>query len=232
MLIQQMLNMALSVVAVYGHRNREKFPHLSFVESVNEVVAASDAVLISVPPQYSAELCLVALEAGRHLFVEKPMVSTMEEAEELQETVVSSGVTFMVGHQLCYSDAIPALLESDWAFAVGRLLRAPSSAPMNPYWNIGSHLVALFDVAGVKNFGLELLFDPRFGDQGYQIFFWDKEGNELRFEPGGPTYRNELQHFVDCIKYGTEPLTNIHHGVRVIKRLSERYGPIDYLAGD
>jgi len=58
-----------------------------------------DAVYIASPNRFHAETAIAALERGLHLFIEKPMTTTMAEADDLVEEVNRRGVTVAVGHQ-------------------------------------------------------------------------------------------------------------------------------------
>ena len=49
-----------------------------------------DAVVIATPPSSHYELAVAALRAGKHVLLEKPMVSTMREARSLAKEVKKS----------------------------------------------------------------------------------------------------------------------------------------------
>nr|WP_132112749.1 Gfo/Idh/MocA family oxidoreductase [Actinocrispum wychmicini] len=57
-----------------------------------ELIAEVDAVAFAVPPAVQAELALQAVRAGRHVILEKPMTSTVDEAERLADAVAEAGV--------------------------------------------------------------------------------------------------------------------------------------------
>ncbi len=57
-----------------------------------------DAVILSVPNVYHHPYALQALEAEKHVFVEKPMTCTTAEAEELAGAAERGGRVLMVGH--------------------------------------------------------------------------------------------------------------------------------------
>ena len=59
-----------------------------------------DAVAVCTPPASHAELALAALEAGKHVFVEKPIARTLEEADRLVARADDSAVRTMVGFHL------------------------------------------------------------------------------------------------------------------------------------
>jgi predicted dehydrogenase len=63
-----------------------------------------DAVTISVVDQWHAKAAIAALQAGKHVYLEKPMARYLGEAFELYETVKRTGKVFQIGSQGC-SDA-------------------------------------------------------------------------------------------------------------------------------
>jgi len=67
-----------------------------------ELVAADDidAVDIVAPNHLHAEMAIAALEAGRHVLLEKPMATTVEDAARIVEAVRRSGRQLSVGHEL------------------------------------------------------------------------------------------------------------------------------------
>jgi myo-inositol 2-dehydrogenase/D-chiro-inositol 1-dehydrogenase/scyllo-inositol 2-dehydrogenase (NAD+) len=65
------------------------------------VVAATDedvdAVIVASPTFTHAEIALAALEAGKHVLCEKPLASTLEEAEKVRSAVVGSQGSLVMG---------------------------------------------------------------------------------------------------------------------------------------
>ncbi len=57
-----------------------------------------DAVVISAPTFLHKEMIIQAVEAGKHVFVEKPMTVTVSEAKEVVNTVKKHGVKLQVGY--------------------------------------------------------------------------------------------------------------------------------------
>ena len=60
-----------------------------------------DAVVISTVDNWHAQVSLDALEAGKHVFCEKPMSRYLEEAFAVYDKVKQSGRTFVIGSQGC-----------------------------------------------------------------------------------------------------------------------------------
>jgi predicted dehydrogenase len=77
--------------------------------SAPELMDAVDAVDIVVPTHLHYGLCEMAVRKGRHVFVEKPMTETMEQASSLVNLVRESGVRFQVGHVERFNPALRAL---------------------------------------------------------------------------------------------------------------------------
>ncbi|TAK04884.1 Gfo/Idh/MocA family oxidoreductase [Patescibacteria group bacterium] len=70
-----------------------------------------DAVLIATPVTTHAALCRAALAAGKHVWVEKPMTATVQEAEELVTLAASRGRVLHVDHTFLYTPAVRRLKE-------------------------------------------------------------------------------------------------------------------------
>lgn len=65
-----------------------------------------DAVLVATPPNTHHTLCRQALEAGKHVLVEKPMAKTSEQARDLKLLAEAQGLVMMPGHTFLYSPAV------------------------------------------------------------------------------------------------------------------------------
>lgn len=79
------------------------------------------AVAIAAPPTQHFPLAKAALEAGKHVFVEKPLALDAEHGATLCALADSCGLTLMVGHLLQYHPAFLRLKELVDAGDVGRL---------------------------------------------------------------------------------------------------------------
>ena len=65
-----------------------------------------EAVVIATADQFHVPLSLQALAAGKHVFVEKPLGTSVEECEELRRAVADSGCTLQVGHMKRFDPGI------------------------------------------------------------------------------------------------------------------------------
>jgi predicted dehydrogenase len=70
---------------------------------------ALDGILIATPVFTHFELATSSLRAGKHTFVEKPLASSSEEADELIERAASAGLALMCGHTFLYSPPVRAV---------------------------------------------------------------------------------------------------------------------------
>lgn len=74
-----------------------------------ELMNQCDAIDIVAPTIYHYDLCEMAVRKGKHVFVEKPLVNTMDEARELVKLVKESNVKFQVGHVERFNPAFLSL---------------------------------------------------------------------------------------------------------------------------
>ncbi|MCY3665969.1 MAG: Gfo/Idh/MocA family oxidoreductase [Gemmatimonadetes bacterium] len=65
-----------------------------------------EAVVIATADQFHVPLSLQALAAGKHVFVEKPLGTSVEECEDLCRAVADSGCTLQVGHMKRFDPGI------------------------------------------------------------------------------------------------------------------------------
>jgi UDP-2-acetamido-3-amino-2,3-dideoxy-glucuronate N-acetyltransferase len=85
-----------------------------------------DAVAVATPPATHADVAIAALRAGKHVFVEKPLALTIQDADRMIETARSAERYLMVGHLLQYHPAFLALKELVDGGTLGRLLHLDS----------------------------------------------------------------------------------------------------------
>jgi predicted dehydrogenase/nucleoside-diphosphate-sugar epimerase len=83
-----------------------------------------DVAHIVTPPHTHAALAMVAIEAGCHVYVEKPFTATAAEAEALLSVAASRGVSVCAGHQYLFER--PALLALEALPSLGRLVHVES----------------------------------------------------------------------------------------------------------
>jgi UDP-2-acetamido-3-amino-2,3-dideoxy-glucuronate N-acetyltransferase len=119
---------ALSALAAVVDRDRSTAQALgaqygAAVVGFDEVLAdgSIDAVAIATPAVLHYEHAKAALEAGKHVFVEKPLACSLAEAEELVTLAERLDRRLMVGHLLQYHPAFLKLKELVREGRLGRL---------------------------------------------------------------------------------------------------------------
>ena len=65
-----------------------------------------EAVAICVPNKDHFRICKDALEAGKHVLIEKPITTTSKEGDELVELAQAKGLTLSVGHIFRFNNAL------------------------------------------------------------------------------------------------------------------------------
>ena len=91
----------------------ERYPGARITGDFGELLAADDvdAVVIATPVPTHYPLARAALEAGKHVFVEKPPAMRADEMEELIGLAEARGLVLMPGHLLLYHPAVQKLKE-------------------------------------------------------------------------------------------------------------------------
>ena len=79
--------------------------HMDF----SALLGTSDAIVIAAPAEVHHELGIAALHAGKHVLMEKPMASTLAQADELADLAARRGLVFQVGHLERFSAAFGAM---------------------------------------------------------------------------------------------------------------------------
>jgi myo-inositol 2-dehydrogenase / D-chiro-inositol 1-dehydrogenase len=94
-----------------------------------------DAVIIATPEFLHAEQMIAAAEAGKHVLCEKPIASTLEEADRMIAAAAQSGVRFMVGHSRRFTGRYRAVRELLDSGAIGApvLIRENERRPRAQY---------------------------------------------------------------------------------------------------
>ena len=71
--------------------------------ALDDLLRSCDALIVAAPAEAHFALATRAMEAGRHVLIEKPMAATLDQADALAVQARSRGVVLQVGHLLRYS---------------------------------------------------------------------------------------------------------------------------------
>jgi predicted dehydrogenase len=90
-----------------------RYPGVRTSPSFEEVLAdpTVDAVSIATPPRTHYKLVKQALEAGKHVLVEKPLATNVVDAESLVDLAERKGLVLMPGHTFLYSPPVNKVRE-------------------------------------------------------------------------------------------------------------------------
>lgn len=112
-----------------------------------------DAVAIATPVPTHYELALSALEHGKHVFVEKPMALSVEEAQTLIRVADDEGLTLMPGHTFLYSPPVVevrGLIESGdlgdiYFISTSRVNLGLHQPDGSVIWDLGPHDLSILE---------------------------------------------------------------------------------------
>jgi predicted dehydrogenase len=106
-----------------------------------------DAVAIATPVSTHATFASAALEAGKHVFVEKPLAASSAEAEELISIATREGLVLMPGHTFLYSPPVNMVRDLIAAGDLGDIYFVSTSrvnlglhqSDVSVAWDLGPH---------------------------------------------------------------------------------------------
>jgi predicted dehydrogenase/protoporphyrinogen oxidase len=130
-----------------------RYPSARTTQRFEEVLASGDvdAVVIATPISSHASLAHQALEAGKHVFVEKPLASSVAEAAALAELAETRGLVLMPGHTFLYSPPVQKIKEIIDSGDLGEIYFISTSRvnlglhqpDVSVVWDLGPHDVSI-----------------------------------------------------------------------------------------
>jgi predicted dehydrogenase len=110
----------------------EKYQLKRFINA-DELIDACDAIDVVTPTDHHFECCQKAIRKGKHVFVEKPLANSMDEARQLVKLAAESAIKLQVGHVERFNPAFLAIRD----------------LPLNPMF-IEVHRLAQFNPRGTE----------------------------------------------------------------------------------
>jgi predicted dehydrogenase len=112
-----------------------------------------DAVAIATPVCTHFDIASAALQAGRHVLVEKPMTESSDQARTLVEMAMQRGLTLMVDHTFVYSSAVQKMKELIASNALGQIYYYDSTRinlglfqrDVNVVWDLAVHDLSILN---------------------------------------------------------------------------------------
>ena len=110
-----------------------------------------DAIIIATPAGSHFELALRALQAGKHVFVEKPLATSIQDAEQLVRTAEAAGLVLMVGHIFEFNSAVLKVEDLIRSQEIGdvyyvhgqRLNLGVVRSDVDALWNLAPHDISI-----------------------------------------------------------------------------------------
>jgi len=127
----------------------DRYPAVSLTTDYDQILAddSVDAVLIATKVSTHHPLAKSALETGKHVFVEKPMAASSEQALELIELAERRELTLMPGHTFLYSPPVNKcreLIQSGelgeiYFISMSRVNLGLHQSDVSVIWDLGPH---------------------------------------------------------------------------------------------
>ncbi len=111
------------------------------------------AVAIATPAATHFPLAMAALDAGKHVLVEKPLTSALDEGEKLVQAAADRGLVLMCDHTYCYTSAVQELRRLVHSGEVGDVQFVDSvrinlglvQPDVNVLWDLAPHDISILD---------------------------------------------------------------------------------------
>lgn len=132
---------------------RRLYPAVSVTENVQEIFDDTEinAVIIATPVATHFELAMKALEAGKHILVEKPLARSVAEVEDIGALADRKKLTAMVGHTFLYNAAVRYVKKLIDSGELGQIRYIYSQrlnlgrirSDVNALWNFAPHDISI-----------------------------------------------------------------------------------------
>ena len=114
---------------------------------------AVEAIAVATPPATHLEVAMAAIEAGKHVLVEKPLASSYAEGRALVNAAEEQGVVLMCDHTYCYTPAVQRIRELVHSGVLGELQFVDSvrinlglvQRDVNVLWDLAPHDLSILD---------------------------------------------------------------------------------------
>ena len=108
------------IAAASRHGKVDGIPNFPTIEAMLDAVPELDAVSLCMPPQFRYDAARTALEAKKHVFLEKPPGATLSEVADLEALAKAKGVSLFASWHSRYAPAV----EAAKAFLAGTTIKS------------------------------------------------------------------------------------------------------------
>ena len=140
---------------------KEQYPDVKTTRDFNDIINSDEitAVCVVTPSHTHYRFVKAMLEAGKHVYVEKPISTVAQEARDLADLADSNGLVLMVGHLLLYHPAVNRLKMLVEEGVLGDIVYAQSDRLNINYfkndrsvmWDLAPHDVSMISYVLGKN---------------------------------------------------------------------------------
>jgi predicted dehydrogenase len=138
-----------------AQRISRRYPSVELETSYDAVLKRTDidAVVIATPPKLHAAMGMAALETGRHVWIEKPLATSVRDAERLADRAAARRLTLFVDHTLVYTGAVRKMREMVADGSLGQVLYYDSvrvnlglvQSDVSVLWDLAVHDLSIMD---------------------------------------------------------------------------------------
>lgn len=131
------------------------YPQARVISDHRELLAdpSIDAVIVATPVSTHFRIAMEALEAGKHVFVEKPLAATLSETRQLLDKAKAADRVIFVDHTFVYTEAVRKIAQLIKDDELGDILYYDSTRvnlglfqhDVNVIWDLVVHDVAILD---------------------------------------------------------------------------------------
>jgi predicted dehydrogenase len=139
--------------------NHPSIPSLKYDEILrnNEI----EAIVIATPTDTHHKFAMEAIEAGKHVFLEKPGCSSYRELLELAERASAKAVQVAVGYEFVHHPALRKIVEEiepQQVYALYFTWRKWGSFKDDPIPHLASHVISIAKTLGFQKFEVKAVF--------------------------------------------------------------------------
>ena len=210
----------------------EQYPGVKVTKDFHDIINNENitGVCVVTPSHTHYRMVKAMLEAGKNVYVEKPISTVAEEARDLSQLAHEKGLVLMVGHLLLYHPAVNRLKMLIEEGVLGKIVYAQSDRLNVNYfkndrsvmWDLAPHDVSM--ISYVRGTKATAILDDTVPENKlviYDNFVKDNTQNikldYLEIEP----LKLECQHFISCCANGKKARSDGDNGFMVTQILEE-----------
>ena len=131
------------------------YPHLEVTTDYKDLLARNDldAVVVATPPVTHHAITMEALNAGKHVYVEKPLAVDSAQSGEMVARAAELGLTLMAGHTFVFTAAVNKIKEVIESGELGDIFYISTTRVnlglfqenINVVWDLAPHDVSILN---------------------------------------------------------------------------------------